>query len=275
MADNPLQKFFRQPKIYISLPSKGIYNDPGTFQGEVENIPIYGMTGMDEILMKTPDALLSGESTVKIFESCCPSIKNGWAVNALDTDVLLTAIRIATYGNSMSVVHTCPKCSLENEYEIDLGLIIEHFSNCKYDNKVVLKDISIKLQPLTYQQTTEFSLKNFQLQQKLKQTDIITDEEEKKKILAKLFHELGLIQQEIFSASVESVDIGTSVVSEKSFIQEWLENCDKSVFDAIKDKFNKNKEAWRIPKVKVQCTSCEYESNLTIDLDQTSFFANA
>ena len=70
MTQNPLQKFFRQPKIYISLPSKGIFNKLGSIQGDFSNLPVYGMTGMDEILMKTPDALLSGETTARIFESC-------------------------------------------------------------------------------------------------------------------------------------------------------------------------------------------------------------
>jgi hypothetical protein len=53
MANNPLQQYFRQPKIFINLPSQGVYNKPGSIQGEVSNMPVFGMTGMDEILMKT------------------------------------------------------------------------------------------------------------------------------------------------------------------------------------------------------------------------------
>ena len=96
MGNNPLQQFFRQPKIYISLPSLGIYTIPGVIQGDVSNLPIYGMTGMDEILMKTPDALMTGESTVKVIESCCPVIEDAWDLCLLDLDIILTAIKIAT-----------------------------------------------------------------------------------------------------------------------------------------------------------------------------------
>jgi hypothetical protein len=78
MANNPLQQFFRQPKIYISLPSQGVYNKPGTFSGNIERLAVYGMTGMDEILLKTPDALLSGESTATVIKSCCPSVTDAW-----------------------------------------------------------------------------------------------------------------------------------------------------------------------------------------------------
>jgi len=59
MATNPLQQYFRQPKIYIKLPSGGVFNKLGSLQGDVTNMPVYGMTGMDEIIMKTPDALMS------------------------------------------------------------------------------------------------------------------------------------------------------------------------------------------------------------------------
>ena len=80
MAQNPLQQYYRQPKVFIPLPSGGIYNKLGTLSGDVSHMPIYSMTGMDEIIVKTPDALLSGKSTVSIIESCCPTVKNGWEV---------------------------------------------------------------------------------------------------------------------------------------------------------------------------------------------------
>jgi len=53
MTTNPLQQFFRQPKIYVGLPSKGIFNKPNTVSGDINRMPIYGMTGMDEIILKT------------------------------------------------------------------------------------------------------------------------------------------------------------------------------------------------------------------------------
>jgi DNA-directed RNA polymerase subunit K/omega len=40
MSVNPLQNYFRQPKIYIKLPSKGMYSDPGTFTVDVDKIAV-------------------------------------------------------------------------------------------------------------------------------------------------------------------------------------------------------------------------------------------
>jgi hypothetical protein len=274
MAQNPLQEFYRQPKIFVALPSSGMYNKLGSLTGDATHMPIFSMTGMDEIIVKTPDALLSGESTVSIINSCCPNVKDAWEITSLDTDLLLTAIRIATFGNVLEIIHTCPKCSEENEYDIDLGTVIDHFSKCKYDNTIQHNGLTIKLQPLTYRQTTEFSLRNFKLQQRLVSAGAESDEKQKE-IVSQLFKELGVIQNDIYSASVESVDTGTIVVTEPNFIFEWLTNCDKSVFDKIRDQFNINKDTWKIPDVSVKCTSCGHDSKVSIDLDQANFFAPA
>jgi hypothetical protein len=275
MSQNPLQSFFRQPKIYVSLPSKGIYNKLGSFQGDPTNVPIFSMTGADEILMKTPDALYSGEATVKLFESCCPAIKDGWEISSLDSELLLTAIRIATNGNKLALVHQCPHCGELNDYDADLSIIVDHYASCKYENKIVMKDFTIKLQPLTYRENNDFSQRNFKIQQRLRSIENLTDEDRKKEIINNVYKELSIIQNEIYTACIESIDIGTAMVTEKEFILEWIQNSDKSIIDAIKVIFNKNKELWKVPTVKVKCFDCNKDSELLIELDQSNFFGNA
>jgi hypothetical protein len=272
MAQNPLQQFFRQPKIFIDLPSKGIYNKAGTIQGDATNMPIYGMTAMDEIIMKTPDALLSGDSTVKVLESCCPSIKNGWDLSTLDVDVLLIAIRIATYGEGMPIEHTCDKCGNSNTYEISLTGMIDYYSKCQFDNKLVLKDFSIKLQPLTYQQSTGFAIRNFKIQQQAAQVQTIVDKDEVEKAMAALYSDLAILQNEIFIATVESVDTGNVVVTEREYINEFLLNADKSIFDAIRSHTEKNKETWSPPAMPIKCDSCGADHDIKVEMDQASFF---
>lgn len=275
MAQNPLQKYFRQPKIFISLPSKGIYNTPGVIQGDVTNLPVYGMTGMDEIIMKTPDALLTGDSVVKVIESCCPSIKDAWELSNLDTDLMLAAIRIATFGTNMGVLHSCPNCGHENSYDIELGQIIDHFSRCEYESKVVADQLIVKLQPLSYKQVSEFALKNYSMQKTLQQSSAIEDELERQQIIAGLYQQLGVLRNEIFAAGIESVDMPNGSVTDRVFIIEWLDNADKATFDSIKQVIDRNNETWKTPAMPVQCEECESENLLRIELDQASFFGNA
>lgn len=275
MANNPLQQYFRQPKIFINLPSQGVYNKPGSIHGEVSNMAVFGMTGMDEILMKTPDALLTGESTVKVMQSCCPGIIDGWEVTNLDFNLILTAIRIATFGNSIVVGSKCTGCSTDNEYEIDLTKVVDYFAHCSYDNKIVYKDLVIKTKPLTYKQITDFALRNFQLQQRLNQNIVLTDEEEKKKNFSELFEQLANLQNEIFTEGIESITVNNSVVTEKEYIREWLANCDRSAYDDIKTTILKNQEKYSSPEHDVECSNCGKAAKIMVDLDQTSFFGNA
>ena len=275
MAHNPLKKYFRQPKVYIDLPSKGIFNQPGTLTSDPSKLPIFGMTGMDEIMLKTPDALLNGESTVKVIESCCPSIANAWDLSLLDLDLMLVAIKIATHGNSMTVTHTCSSCKSINDYDIDLGAIIQHYSTCEYDSKIVLKDVVINIHPLNYKQWSDFQLRNFAIQRQLAQTIDLPDRDEQAKIIAELFEKVSVIQNEMMFAQIDSVETQEGVTNEREFIREWLENTDSDIFDAVRKQVEKNRTAWQIPKIHVNCPECTAENDIVIDMDQASFFARA
>lgn len=274
MSANPLQNYFRQPKIFIDLPSKGIYNKIGTIDGSAERLPIYGMTGMDEIIAKTPDALLSGESSVKIIESCCPSIKDGWDISTLDSELIFAAIKIATYGNNMNVNHQCKACSEINEYTVDLSVVIDHLMSCKYDNKIVIKDLIIKTKPFTYKQFTEFNIKNFQLRQKLVQVEKLESKDEQQASINELWMELAEIQKDSYVSSIDSVQTPEITVSERGYILEWIENCDKEIIDAIKKQIEDTKKQWMVPPLSVKC-DCGQEALISIDLDYSNFFDNA
>ncbi len=98
-SSNPLAKHFRQPKLYVNLPSGGMFYPQGSLEPtETGEFPVYAMTAKDELMFKTPDALLNGQSTVSVIQSCIPNIKNAWHIPSIDIDAILVAIRMATYG---------------------------------------------------------------------------------------------------------------------------------------------------------------------------------
>ncbi|CAB4125896.1 hypothetical protein UFOVP181_342 [uncultured Caudovirales phage] len=275
MAQNPLQQYFRQPKIFIGLPSHGAYNKPGTISGDPERLAVFGMTGMDEILLKTPDALLSGESTVKVINSCVPSITDPWDLSTLDADLVLSAIRIATYGNELNIMHVCNNCGTENEYTLDVNTMIDHYATCTYNNKLVLKDLTIITRPLTYQQSTDFALQNFQYQQKLKNIDALEDDTEKKTLMGEVFNDLAELRNAVYSTGIESINAGAQVVDQREFIIEFLNNCDKEIIDSIAKHVDQNQKAWAVPDQKVICENCGTENEVSVDLDQSNFFVTA
>ena len=160
---NPLKKFFRQPKLYITLPSKGKWWAQGSIEipenGEIE---VYPMTAKDELTLKTPDALINGQSTVDIIQSCIPCIKNAWMMPNIDLDAILIAIRIATYGNSLDLEITPPNTDLERSFTLDLRQLLETMGEYEFSDDIVSDEYIIKVRPLTYKEYTEAALQTFE-----------------------------------------------------------------------------------------------------------------
>lgn len=275
---NPLQKYFRQPKIYIDLPSKGIYYESGSTQGSSTNTPIFGMTGMDEIIMKTPDALFSGESTVKVVQSCCPHIVNAWKMPSIDVDCLLVAIRIASYGSKMDVTHRCPNCQSINDYTIDLTEVLTYLSTQQYDNAIDCGDLRIIIRPLRYEEITKFNIENYKLQKMLSQLNRLEssgDDEGTLKAQTEIYQRIGDMQIDLFEISIEHIETPDGNVYDKEYISDWVRNSDKDYFVNIKNKLEQNKQQWDIPTQAVQCPECEHQSQVVITMDQASFFARS
>ena len=124
--NNPLKQYFRQPVIYLRLPSGGEFYPPGTIDMPVNReIPILPMTAIDEITYRTPDALFNGTAVINVIQSCCPNIKNAWVIPSMDVDSLLVAIRIASYGHNMEFDTTCPHCNNVSTQSLDLRSVLD------------------------------------------------------------------------------------------------------------------------------------------------------
>jgi hypothetical protein len=159
---NPLSKYFRQPKLYIQLPSQGKWYAQGAIDyPENGELPVYSMTAKDELQFKTPDALLNGQATVDVIQSCMPNIKDAWKMPSIDLDVALIAIRLATYGEMMTLTLKTPVTGEEKEMQVDLRQLLDNFANLDYSDTVQMPEMTIKLRPLTYREFTTGALKTF------------------------------------------------------------------------------------------------------------------
>ena len=125
---NPLISYMRQPKIYIGLPSNGNFWEQDSIDMPINGeFPVYSMTAKDELIFKTPDALMNGQAVVDVIQSCMPNIKNAWDCPNLDIDAILIAIRIATYGDIMNINHLVPGTKEETEHAIDLKILLDQY----------------------------------------------------------------------------------------------------------------------------------------------------
>ena len=274
MTDNPLSNYFRRPSIYITLPSKGKFYPEGALElTENEELPVYPMTAVDEITYRTPDALFNGTSITEVIQSCMPSIKDAWAIPSIDLDTILSAIRIATYGHTLEIGTTCPKCEEEAEYGVDLRKIIEQLDIGEYDSSINSGDLEIHIKPLTYKDINESSLVQFE-EQKIASVleDTEMSEEEKLKLLSKTFKKISEVTITTISKSIEYIKTPETMVSDSEQINEFLHNCERSVFETIKDKVLTLRSNSELKPLHIKCMECENEYEQPFTLDMSNFF---
>ena len=272
---NPLINFYRQPKIYVRLPSKGEFYEPGSLDlSENGEYPVYAMTAKDELLFKTPDALLNGTSTVELIKSCIPAILNPWVMPNIDLDFALIAIRIATYGDKMDVGTNCPHCDAENSYDMDLTAWLDIFNNFIYNTDIVVDPLTVHVRPYTYKEVTKTALKSME-QQRIFQVindDTLSDETKLEKFGAS-FLKLTELTVDVIADCITAIDTPDGSVSDKAMIKEFISNCSKDIFQKIQDHVIQMKELIEFKAQNVTCGECSKPFSLPVTMDQSNFFA--
>ncbi len=280
-GSNPLQKYFRQPKLYISLPSKGKFYPNGAYEStESGELPVFSMTAKDELTFKTPDALLNGQATVDVIQSCIPNIKNAWMMPSIDLDACLIAIRMATYGEEMGITIKKPVTGEETEMNVDLRGIMDNFSDAEYIDSIAVGDMIVGLRPLTYKEFTQNALKTFEEQRIF---NIVNDEtvedEAKLQAFTNSFVKLTALTVNMISTGITSIQVGDEVVDDRKHIDEFIANADKQFFNSITEHLTKQKESFSVKPLTVTSTPEDIELgvpatyDVPITFDQSNFFA--
>lgn len=278
---NPLKKFFRQPKIYIKLPSSGNFYPPGAIEHtSTSEYPVFAMTAKDELSMKTPDALLNGQSTVDIIQSCVPNIKNAWLMPSLDVDAILVAIRLATYGENLDLNVRIPNTETTREYVADLRTILDKLSVAVFDPMVKINDqMTIFVRPLSYIEFTKNAIKTLEEQRIL---NVVNDdsmpEEQKIELFNKSFKKLTEITIDMVGQCIDKIVTPDGEVTDQLFIKEFIDNADKDFFSTIMEHLEKQKDQFSIEPFEIITTLEDRELGapekftVPITLDTSNFF---
>ena len=236
---NPLNKYFRQAAIYVSLPSGTNYPPEVVSTPQTGELGVMPMTAKDEIRFKTPDALMNGQGVVDVIQSCCPEIKDAWQIKSYDLDTILIAIRIATYGETMEINFNVPGANENVSHTINLPSILDQIKNTKVDTEFTLEDgLKIKMRPLTYKDMTSTSLQTFQ-QQKMYSAvqDSELPDEDKAKRFNDAFKQLTELNASILLKNISAVVMtdGTEI-TDPAHIKEFVENANAVLVKEIEDK---------------------------------------
>ena len=275
--NNPLKQYFRQPAIYVKLPSQGKNYPSGSLTiPPTGELPVYPMTAIDEITYRTPDALYNGQATVNVIQSCIPDIKDAWGIPSTDIDTLLIAIRIASHGHNMDFNTTCPACQHESEQTMDLRTVLDSIQIADYTKTIHAGDMEIFFKPLNYKHVNnnnQMQYENQKLLQMLPDSGI--PDAEKMAALSDALKKITDITVTALAQSIAVVKTPQALVGEPEFIEEMLKNCDSKLFNQIRDFILDLKASSEMQPLKLVCSECKHEYEQSITLDMASFFAYA
>lgn len=281
---NPLAKHLRQPKIYIRLPSQGKYWPKNSIDiPETGEFPVFAMTARDEILFKTPDALLNGQATVDVIQSCIPNIKDAWQTPSVDLDTILIAIRMATFGESIDMTTKVPGTTIEKDFSFNLQTLYDRYLNVTFEDTFQIEGFAVQIKPVSYKVSTQQAIKAFEEQRIFSIVNNDTyDDATKLKRFQDSFQKLTTINLNILIDSVVAIqpDGDDVAVTEPRYIREFLENCESKTFNQIQDHIKAQKEKFSLQPVEVAATEEEIEAgapekySVPITFDQSNFFGS-
>jgi hypothetical protein len=246
---NPLQGYLRSPKLYINLPSEGKFATVDSISKVSNELPIYPLTSMDETFLRNPDALLNGESLVAVIRSCT-GIQDVYELSANDIDVILLAIRYATYGSELEIESPCPECSNENIITVNIEEILESIEPLKDEYTVTLKSgLTCNIKPYTFKDSQTAALTAFKETAEL--NTLINSEADDLSRLTnfnKSFQAMAELNIDILSNAISTVvipkqddddDAEDIEVTNNKHIAEWVRGISKNDADEIIDELNK------------------------------------
>lgn len=266
-----LNKYKRQPKVYIDIPSELRFVPESAYEGSFKDVPVYSMSGADELMMRNPEALLNGEAIKHLIKSCIPSLKDPGSLSFIDFEYLLLSIRSATYGNEYDRVARCPSCGNEHQYSVNLSVLIDSYSNKDYNTTVNVDDLKIIVHPLSYDQWTAVQQKIFVAQRTAYQSASLAAED-KEAAEKQAYALLKEISEETITLQVKKVITPEGEESDLATIRDFLLNGDRKYFNAVKLKLEDNVATWELKPIDLECSECQHKFQTPFTMDDASFF---
>lgn len=277
---NPLQQYFRQPSLYLKLPTLGKwYKNKEVTGSDDSEIPIFGLSAIDDVMLNTPDAMLNGRALETVIKNCAPDVKNVKKLMVPDIEAIFLGIKIATTGGKYDLDRICPKCGHENTFEVSCDNLLQALTYVEDSDSIVNinNELEVRIKPYTLEMRQSFIHKQFDEDRMLKSIDSQNkdlDDFQKSDILGKSVENLTRITFNLVAKSIESVKLikqGIEVDDEQN-IAEWLVNIPKLQADIVINAVNKLNEVGVNKKVAATCEKCNHSWEDTLNFDPTSFF---
>lgn len=275
---------YRRPAIYITLPSGGQWWTPNSveFEGNGTEIGVMPMTVRDEMILRTPDALMNGEAVVSTIKSCCPAIKDPWACPNIDLDTILIGIRIATYGADMEVNAQIPKVNQMHKFSVDLNQAMDLIDKTPFAPVHHLSDSTmIECKPLTYKMVTDINLKNYESARladsisKSKNTETVKIQEIQKAFMNVTNMTVKSIADQIAKVKTEEFEL-----TSPTDIQNWVSDIPAQLANEVKQQLQDQRTIGTLKPVTIHTPEEFIQQGApatftqTLNMDFANFFAS-
>ena len=191
------------------------------------------------------------------------------------------AIRIATYGETMSIGFTVPVINEQVEHTINLPAILDEIQKVQVQSQITLKDgLKIKVRPLTYRDMTSTSLRTFQEQKMYTAVqDSQLPDEEKAKRFNEAFKKLTDLNSEILLKNIESITMADeTVITDAAHIKEFVDNANAKVIKEIETKLMDLRSQGAVKPLKMKATEDQIKRGapasyeVPVTFDSSNFF---
>lgn len=275
---NPLADFYRNPKLYVSLPSgTDFYTKDIVEMPEVGELPVYPMTAKDDLLTKNPDALLNGDAVIKLVKSCVPAVINPAELLAPDMEAILIAIRKASSKDKfMEVARNCPECDAENKFDLDLALVLSNAQEIEAIKEITLSNgLLAELSPTNYIHTVQGAKAVIEQNRNFQNIDP-SQSDEQLKALGDALEKLSIMNYQVIIESINSITIPNGdTVTDPVLISEFLENVEKEIGMELNDAVSDINNGGVEKDLEMQCSECEHVYTTSINFDPVGFFLNS
>lgn len=270
---NPLSAYFRQPSLYIQLPSGGRYWPEGSIQIPVTGeLAVLSMTAADEILLKTPDALFNGEATVSLIQNCVPAIQDAWQTPMVDLETLLIAIRIASVSENLSIETQCPQCSETSDFDLDLKQLLQDVDTDIWQRPLKVGSLTFTFRPISFYTQTRYNNQMFQYRKKYQQLDQITDTDQKSSLTSEIISNINGLEIQWMIDTIQSISVTGQSVTEPDHISEFMTNCEKQIYSQIQKHTDTLRGTLRKNNLELNCSECSHKYLTDFSMEYSSFF---
>ena len=188
-----------------------------------------------------------------LIKSCVPNIKDPWSIPLVDLETILIGIRTATHGNDIDIESTCNECEETSKYGVNLISFLPTITAEGYNDPLNSGELTFTFVPLTYRDSNKGNMDQFEIQKEINQLENIQDVEERTRKSKETLKKLTDMNVSLMANTIKSIATPNEVVTDKNFIKEFLESCDKNTFDTIRSHVVKLREDANVKPLKIKC----------------------